>query len=293
MTGQNTQRANVADLFFRSAKLFPDKHCIIGKAGEVITFGELAAAVHETAGYYRSKGIGPGDRVLIFIPMGIPLYRCILALFHIGAVAVFTDGWVNKKRLEASCHLVGCKAFIAPRKIRMLALLSQELRKIPIWLSENYIVPSKKAEGHFTKPGDSALITFTTGSTGVPKAANRTHGGLEAQFSALVDKIRQDETDIDMPLLPIVLLLNLGTGVTSVIADFNSRRPADIQPEIIWNQIKQYRVNRLTASPFVVEQLAEANIAGKTSLRIFTGGAPVFPAQAKKMLKGLPGSSID
>ncbi|MDQ3109434.1 MAG: AMP-binding protein [Bacteroidota bacterium] len=283
---------NVSELFFAAAEKWPAKPALIGADDRVLTFGELAEQVNDTAAYYRSKGIGKGDRVLLFVPMGIPLYRCILALFRIGAVAIFLDEWVSKERLEVCCRLAKCKVFIAPFKLRALALFSKEVRKIPVWLGPGY---KKTAAQNFeqTTSDDTALITFTTGSTGIPKAADRTHGFLTAQFNALVDKINPDIADVDMPVLPIVLLLNLGTGVTSVIAGFNSRKPETIDTNAIWNQIVRHNVNRFTASPYVVERLAAATFNGKPAMRFFTGGAPVFPAQAATMLKGLPQSTIE
>lgn len=41
-----------------------------------------------------------------------------------------------------------------------------------------------------------------------------------------------------MPVLPIVLLINLGTGSTSVIAPFKASKPSSIKPAKIVEQIK-------------------------------------------------------
>lgn len=285
---------NVSDLFFAAAEKWPGKTALVDRNGSSLTFVALAVQVEATAAYYRSKGIGKGDRVLVFVPMGIPLYRCILALFRIGAVAVFLDEWVSKERLEVCCRLAKCNAFIAPLRLRAMALLSKEMRHIPIWLGTSFKRFSSNPELRTQNPNDTALITFTTGSTGIPKAADRTHGFLTAQFTALVDKIRPKETDVDMPVLPIVLLLNLGTGVTSVIADYNSRKPETLDTARLWAQVRKWKCNRITASPYVIEKLAEdrTHRAPADGMRIFTGGAPVFPGQAKKMCEGFRGASI-
>ncbi|MGL5889833.1 MAG: AMP-binding protein, partial [Bacteroidia bacterium] len=250
------------------------------------------------AAYYRSKGIGRGDRVLVFVPMSIPLYRCVLALFHIGAVAVFLDEWVSRERLEVCCRLAKCKAFIAPLKLRALALLSGELRRIPVWLGQQVKTVSGDTSPAAADDAETALITFTTGSTGIPKAADRTHGFLQAQFDALIDEISPEAGDVDMPVLPIFLLLNLGSGITSVIADYNSRKPKTLNPQRIREQIAAHNVNRITASPYLVEQLglhAAAHPGADTKLlrRMFTGGAPVFPDQAAAMQRGYPQAEIN
>jgi olefin beta-lactone synthetase len=289
---------NIARHFFASAAKHPHKAAIIDRDGRAISFGELADEVKTAAAYYRSKGIGRGDRVLVFVPMSIALYRSVLAIFHIGAVAVFLDEWVSRERLELCCRMAQCKAFIAPFKLRALAfILSPQLRRVPVWLGEGIKNTKAGSEVEPVAADETALITFTTGSTGIPKAADRTHAFLQAQFDALVDEIQPAPDDVDMPVLPIVLLLNLGSGITSVIADYNSRKPKTLNPSRIRAQLVAHGVNRFISSPWLAEQLARhsALYPGKDSTqlrRIFTGGAPVFPDQAETMQRGFPQASI-
>ena len=86
--------------------------------------------------------------------------------------------------------------------------------------------------------GTPALITFTTGSTGTPKAALRSHVFLNEQFKALLHEIQPKPTDIDMPILPIVLFVNLGVGCTSIIADYKQTKPNNLDPKKIINQLQ-------------------------------------------------------
>lgn len=276
---------NITELFIAAAQKYPNNIAII-ETNRSITYAQLEQEVKETAAYFRSKGITKGDRVLVFVPMSIDLYRTVLALFYLGATAVFLDEWVSKKRLELCCQLADCKGFIGGGKVRAFALCSKELRRIPVKLK-------LKKRGQITVPvtqvksNTTALITFTTGSTGTPKAANRTHEFLQAQFDALLDEIAPQVTDIDMSVLPIVLFVNLGVGCTSVIAQFKMTKPAAMDAATIVAQIKQHKVNRLTASPFFIRKLSEYVLRerGQPQLfdqveKVFTGGAPVFPAEA-------------
>jgi acyl-CoA synthetase (AMP-forming)/AMP-acid ligase II len=286
---------NIVDLFYASAKKHPDKTAIIYK-GQKISFGEFQQQVTATSAYFLKKGIKKGDRVMLFVPMSFDLYRIVLALFRIGATAVFLDEWVNKKRMEECCKVAQCQAFIGIFKARILSFFSSELRKIPIHLGLGYSASDSHENFPATSKDDTALITFTTGSTGIPKAAKRTHGFLHAQFSALIAKIDPQEDDIDMPVLPIVLLINLGAGTTSVIADFKASKPNSLRPEKIIEQLKAYGVNRIIASPFFVKEISKQIIKHKIPLpqlkKIFTGGAPVFPTEARIYDQAFPGAMI-
>lgn len=297
LTTKMNEAFNIVDLFFDAAKKNSRRTAIIYKNVK-ISFREFEKQVTDTAHYFVSKGIGKSDRVLIFVPMSIDLYRIVLALFKIGATAVFLDEWVSKKRMEECCKVAQCKAFVGIFKAKILALFSNELRKIPIRLGMAWW-PSHNSNNVFpvTSKEDTALITFTTGSTGTPKAAKRTHGFLHNQFKALKEKIEPEEDDITMAVLPIVLLINLATGTTSVIADFKGSNPHSLKPKKIMQQLKTYHVNSIIASPFFVKKISEYIIRNRISIpymkKIFTGGAPVFPIEAAVYHEAFPHAKVE
>ncbi|MCU0428767.1 MAG: AMP-binding protein [Cytophagaceae bacterium] len=276
---------NIVHLFFDQALRVPDQWAICYK-DEKITFQQLDHDVRIIASMYRQNGIGKGDRVLVLIPMSADLYRHVLALFYIGAVAVFLDAWSDRKRLLHACQLAECKALVGAKKFHWLSYLFSATRKI----SKRFpVVPSKKYDKvcdciiEDTYPDDPALITFTTGSTGIPKAANRTHAFLQAQLEALKPLLMRRGPQPDMPLLPIVLLLNLGLGKTSVIADINYAKPSAFDPALLFNTLQTNHVGSLCASPSQLMHLArfaEQHASQLALQTIFTGGGPVYPAEA-------------
>jgi acyl-CoA synthetase (AMP-forming)/AMP-acid ligase II len=283
---------NIVYYFFDAANKYPDKVAII-KDKESITFGRLAEQVLQTSQYFIDRGIEKGDRVLVFVPMSIDLYRIILSLFHIGAIAVFLDEWVNKKRMEMCCQVAQCKVLIGSHKFLILSFLSHELRRIPIKLSTFYPrAVGIKNHSTLVEGKDTALLTFTTGSTGVPKAAKRTHGFLNEQLKALIDKINPNPNDVDLVTLPIVLLVNLGTGCTSVIAQHNARKPASFNGRRLVDDLKKHTVNRCIASPYFVQSLSryvlDNNIIDIALDKLFVGGAPVFPVDVIFFKKAFP-----
>jgi len=288
--------ANIVQLFLNCTEKYPDQVAIVYRDASV-TYQDLRRDVEQTASYFQSKGIKPGDRVLVFVPMSIDLYRTVLALFYIGATAVFLDEWVSKKRMELCCSIADCSAFVGVFKARVFAYFSKGLRKIPIRLGTGMGNGVADAPVIFNpNPDQAALITFTTGSTGTPKAAKRTHKFLGLQFNALLSEIDPKPEDIDMCVLPIVLFCNLGAGSTSVIADFQASKPDRLNPERVYNQIVSHGVTRITASPFFVKKLSEfiSNTNKPTPVleKIFTGGAPVFPREAEIYERAFPNTHV-
>lgn len=287
---------NIADHFFKASEDYPHHVAIIHK-GRSISYAELSCEVQETAAYFRSKGIGKGDRILVFVPMSIDLYRVVLAIFSLGATAVFLDEWVSKNRMELCCKIADCKGFIGVRKAVLFRLFSHELRKIPVRLK----LKGKEKGSVFRSldcfASDTALITFTTGSTGTPKAAKRTHGFLEKQFAVLTRKINPSPTDVDLPVLPIVLLINLGVGATSVIYNYKPSKPRSLDVREIVQLLREYKINRVISSPYFLITLAKYVRSHELLFpdleKLYTGGAPVFPNEASTLSEAFPNAAVE
>lgn len=63
-----TPPPTVAHAFLRSIRAFEDRTAIIPQDGEPITYGDMAAAVRRAVALLRQLGIGPGDRIAIWLP---------------------------------------------------------------------------------------------------------------------------------------------------------------------------------------------------------------------------------
>lgn len=283
---------NIVEILFENAEKYPNKLAIIHKK-EKITYSKLAQDVKDYARYFLSKGIKKGDNVLIFVPMTIELYKILSAIFYIGATAVFVDAWADKNRLDQALTIVPCKAFIACPKAFVLKLMSKKVRSVGINIISGTIrSPKTGLQIEPATPDTTALITFTTGSTGLPKAAKRTHEFLLEQHYVLKKHLAPNVDDVDLASLPVFVLHNLACGTTSVIPDFNPQKPSDINPEKILNDIKNNNVTTSVGSPRFYEKLAEyGKIEGLK--KIFTGGAPVFPKSAKLLQDKFIGCDVE
>jgi acyl-CoA synthetase (AMP-forming)/AMP-acid ligase II len=295
---------NIAARLAERAGRHPARTAIVEGAGPSarrLTFGALDGRVRALSAGLAARGIGPGDAVLLFIPMSADLYVALLACLHRGT-AVFVDAWADRRRLDAAVRIARPRAFIGTPKAHLLRLLSPAVRAIPIHLAaDRRLLPLRRHEsaapaGEAVRVDDDApaLVTFTTGSTGAPKAAARSHGFLWAQHLALANHLRPAEGDVDMPTLPVFVLNNLASGVTSVLPDFDPRRPADIRPERIHRQLRKERVTTSSGSPAFYARLCGwcERTGQRLPLRaLFTGGAPVLPPLARLMASVVEGEA--
>ena len=297
---------NVSNLLAEVAKRLPDRKALIfqskGQTDE-ITFAELWEQAGAVGNALISKGLKPGDRVVIMIPMSIDLYVTLLATIKIGAAAVFVDPWIPAKQIARFSDFASPRAFIGIGKSHFLRLFRKRLRSLPITVTNGRKFLSFPAKYRLSDlknysrddtvapvlPEDSALITFTSGSSGEPKGANRTHQFLGAQHRALSHEFPYDDSDVDMPMFPVFALNNLVTGLTSVVPEMDFRKVAQVDGAVIAKQMIQYRVTTVTASPPLLDRVAEhlqTSNGDKPKLRrVLTGGAPVTDIQLDRWIK--------
>jgi acyl-CoA synthetase (AMP-forming)/AMP-acid ligase II len=290
---------NIAVLLAERAARHPERTALVeyrrGRAHR-LTFRELERGVAALVAELQAAGIGPGDRVLVFVPMSAALYRVLLACFHLGAPALFVDAWADRYRLDAAVRAAQPQAFIGSPKAQLLRLLSPAIRRLPLHLIARAADPWRggcaPTSAHPVAADDPALITFTTGSTGQPKAAARSHAFLRAQHAALAAYLQPQETDIDFPTLPIFVLNNLALGVTTVLPDWDPRRPTVLNPAAIHRQLLAEKVTTASGSPAFFARLAEWSLARGERLplrALFTGGAPVLPPLARRLQEAVTG----
>lgn len=93
---------NLMTLFDKNVKQFPDASALsMSQRNETWTYAGLSDKVNQAAHYLQQEGIVKGDGVLILIPMSFELYTTLLALFKLGAVAVFIDPQSSKEHIKA------------------------------------------------------------------------------------------------------------------------------------------------------------------------------------------------
>ena len=179
-------RPDVAGLFLETARRLGDKTALV-RRGEATSFAELARDVEQLASGLRRAGLQPGERVALLVPPSRDLYSATFALFHAGLVPVLIDpgiGFRNMGRCLAESEPV---AFIGSPKAHLARLLGRWAPTSRLNIVADGAVPgmSRLSDYHSDEPltggvedSAAAAILFTSGSTGAPKGAIYTHGGL-------------------------------------------------------------------------------------------------------------------
>ncbi len=296
---------NILHSFVSQTAQIPDAPALI-TAKARISFGALEHRSAQAAQMLHTLGLRRGDIVLVIEPMSVCLYEILLALFRLGLVAMFVDPQSGRNAIAQALARCRPKALIATGRAQLLRLLHPAIAGIPLKLTTTGWIPGttswRRVSGFAPRPeitevdaSHPALITFTSGSTGHPRAAVRTHGFLCHQHRVLEKNIALQQGRIDLATLPVFVLANLGSGVSSLIPDADLRRPGFVDAGRVLRQIRHYQPQRSAGSPAFYLRLAQALDETEKLTHfeaIYTGGAPIYPCMLKPLRRMAPQAKL-
>ena len=271
-----------------------------------ITYLNFNSKVSSVAGGFLKLGIRKKDRVIVFVPISPELYISVAALQRIGAIPVLLDSLSRQEQLAIIIKNSRPCGIVAPTI--WLRMSEKYLDRFGIGIriaaDENFeegnivrlasLFSGLAQEIAPVQRDHTALITYTTGSSGVPKGANRTHHFLAAQHYALKRLFPYRQTDVDLPVFPVFALNNLASGVPTVIPAIDISKPSPEDAKILLSQILQLKVNCMTLAPSSFRNLAiycnETGITLEGISRVLTGGAPISETDISKFITTAPHS---
>ncbi len=135
-------------------------------------------------------------------------------------------------------------------------------------------------------PSDVAFLTYTSGTTGVPKGAMNTHGNVVFNAQAYRDWIDLGPDDVVLGVAPLFHI----TGLIAHIA-IALLLPAKLvlayrfEPNVVLDAIREHRPTFTVGSITVFIALSNAEGITAEDLaslhKIYSGGAPIAPSVAK------------
>ena len=255
-----------------------DRVALVHEGGS-LTYGALRARVRKVAGGLAARGVGKGDRVVVLIPMSPELYVVLLAVASLGAIAVFVEPAAGVREMARAIRVTRPAAFVGIPKAHGLRLAVD----VPLAISTGWLPGTTRLDELdgtppevTLRPEDPALLTFSSGSTGVPKGATRSHGFLGAQHEALAGLLDAREGDVHLSAFAIVLLSTLVSAGTAVIPPLG-KGVDDVDGAALVRSIGALGVTVISGSPAFLAPIIAAATPGELASvrRVVSGGAPV------------------
>ncbi|MGW0177034.1 long-chain-fatty-acid--CoA ligase [Rhodococcus sp. NPDC003322] len=241
---------NLSLLLEDSARRYPDRDALV--LGDLrMTYAELDARSNQVANLLISRGVEPGDRVAMSFP-NVPEFPIVYyGILKAGAVVVPLN--IMLKGREIAYHLEdsGARAYFCSEGTADLPIgeFGRAGFEDAPQCSELFLAttdPGAVASGHGVTslraaladrseefgsavrgPDDTAVILYTSGTTGKPKGAELTHANMvmnAVTANRLFDSnpIRRDTSLVTLPLFhsfgqTVVMNAGLSVGATLVL----------------------------------------------------------------------------
>lgn len=281
-------------MVFDSANRYPDKPAIVIDTG-TWTYGELADRVCRFAGVLKKSGVQPGDRVALMVPNTPWFTVAYFGILSAGAIVVPIHILLTGKEVAFCLGHSGARAMVFWGGIAEAARAG--MRQAPgvdvffeMGNTDAFMTGAKPlCDPHPTMPDDTAVIFYTSGTTGSPKGAALTHFNLYSNAQWVSERSLEQSSGqseiwgpgfVGMAVLPLshsfaqTCMQNaplLNGGAISYLSRFDA---IDLVQKMV-----QYRVSVMALVPRIVRELLRVPDVQKSALRYcMVGGAPVDPA---------------
>jgi len=221
----------------------------------------------------EDHGLVPGNRVLLRAANNPMLVACWCAVLKAGGICVTTMQLLRARELvyiveKAEIRHVLCDQSLA-EAMEETRQRRPELAKILYFTATGNgdasldVVIAKKTAGFAncdTAADDTALIAFTSGTTGTPKATMHFHRDVIAMCDCFPRSFNMSEPhDIFTGTPPLAFTFGLG-GLTCFPMRFGASTrffPGPLGPEDMMAAIEKYKITSLYTAPTMYRQLAE------------------------------------
>ncbi|KAF9934599.1 hypothetical protein FBU30_001363 [Linnemannia zychae] len=327
----------------------PDCFIFTEPGKPAVTFDELCSRIsHFTQvltqqGTFKSKSSKPlaqGDKVLILSSLGVDFFVGSIACLSLGATLILLDPFMERAKMNVciesvlpithiitNMKLTSFKKWILSRAVPALKKIPNVV-EIPTNVDKKILASAPKTIPVTSVPGNTtALLSFTTGSTGNPKPIRRSHDYLRAQTIAVFCQKEMkassaeflgvkdiEAIDASTPItsshkpikavtnLPVFIFGQIMLGYTTLIPDnFN---PAGVNPAPLLQAMIRHNVQVAFGSPAFFLRLLQhleatsgvdqhGKFINPLPVRVLClGGAPVFSSELDIMRRGVRGSAF-
>lgn len=284
----------VGDVLDLAAQHYGDRPAV-QDATSILTFAELRIRARCLAEALLRSGLRPGDRVLEALPNSNDLLVNEMALALAGLVRVPLNPRLGRREWLGIQADSGARGLIVDGRLQGAdgEYITENVTSEIIFRADEGALEELIAHGTATadlphaRPDDVVGLAYSSGTTGMPKGALRTHRMRLASMRAMVHDVITPTGDVGAYLHAgpaihtsgLFVLPMLALGVRQVMAHHPT-------PALIAELIDAEGITHLALVPSVIDALTHLPQAARDVFRsvrmLAYAGAPMSPAQIRR-----------
>ncbi len=267
------------ELFEQQVERAPDAVACVHD-GQSLTYAELNQRANQLAHFLKQRGVGPGQRIGLFVERSLPMMVGLLGIQKSGAAYVPLDPSYPAERLRLTLDDAQVPVLLTqeslsssmPEHQAEVVCLDSDWRKIAAHSMAN---PKSGAT-----PEDLVYVIFTSGSTGRPKGVQVPHRAVVNLLTFMAAELRMGPDDVFPALASFAfdmcipeLYLALVSGGRVIIGDRHLAANGEALAEVL----RATGATIVHATPTTWNLLLEAGFTGKGLKRVI--GAEALPRE--------------
>ncbi|TWP37884.1 long-chain-fatty-acid--CoA ligase [Leekyejoonella antrihumi] len=279
---------NLAGNLHRTAAANPEGVALrLGEA--TMTYAELQDAAGRLAGYLLAQGVQPGDRVALSQP-NVPAFPVIFyGALQVGGVVVPMNPLFKPREVEYYLRDSAAKVMFgmsdAAEGARQAGTPFVEVGADGL---EDLLREYEPATDLVDRDdSDTAVILYTSGTTGRPKGAELTHGALDKNQEVTARTLLElTANDVVMGCLPLFHVFGLTCGLnTSVAVGSTLTLIPRFDPRAALDTIAAHHVTVFEGVPTMYQAMlaaGEQHDADLSTLRVAVSGGSSMPVEVMR-----------
>jgi len=275
----------------RRARAAAHRPALVGP-DRTLTYGELAARVDRLAEGLRARGVAPGDRVAQIGVNAVGVLETFFAVWRLGAVVVPLNHRLAAAEIRYMLDDAGASLLVVgPEAARLAAAAAPPCPVLRTDGEFEEIATSGAAPGTSPPvgPDDPAILLYTSGTTGRPKAAVLSHGNLTWNTINQLADTDVASTDRALCIAPLFHCVGLGQITLPTLLKGGSVEPVpSFDPGAVLTRIGAAGITSFAAVPTMLQMMVEhpgwPDAELGTLHTVLYGGSPVQERVARAWL---------
>lgn len=287
--------ANIASNLTTTAAAGPERTALILNEHR-LSYGDLDAATAKMAGWLTAQGISAGDRIALMLP-NVPAFAIVYyGALRAGAVVVPMNPLFKKREIEFYLSDSGSRVLFANPALSPEAADAAGAAGVTFAavdgvdaITMGALLADAEPVGAVTDraDGDTAVILYTSGTTGKPKGAELTHANLDSnQRTTWQTLLELNDTDVVMGCLPLFHVFGMTCGLNVAVATGAALTLIPrFDPNAALDVIARDRVTLFEGVPTMYAAMlaaAEGRQTDLSSLRCCVSGGSSLPVEVLK-----------